>query len=253
MLIHQFPCLDDNYGFLVHDPATGATVAIDTPDAEEIQRQAEAKGWRLTDVWNTHWHPDHVGGNAALKAKFGVHVTGPAEVERAAAAPDRIVAEGDLVKLGGVGARVVEVGGHTLGHIAFVFDEERAAFVGDTLFSLGCGRLFEGSPQQMWQSLGKLAALPDDTVIYCAHEYTQANAYFAISVDPANQALQARVAEIHRLRAEGRATVPVNLGAEKATNPFLRAPLLKAAIMLGDAEDWDVFAELRARKDKFKS
>jgi len=252
MLIHQFACLEDNYGFLAHDPGTGETVAIDTPDPDEIVQQCEAKGWRLTQVWNTHWHPDHAGGNAALKAKFGVLVTGPAEVARIGVPPDRVVVEGDLVKLGGAEARVVEVGGHTLGHIAFVFDRERAAFVGDTLFSLGCGRLFEGTPQQMWQSLCKLAALPDDTTIYCAHEYTEANAYFAMSVDSANPALQARVAEIQRLRAEGRPTVPVRLGAEKDTNPFLRAPFLKAAIMSADAEDCEVFAELRARKDAFK-
>lgn len=252
MLIHQFPCLEDNYGFLVHDPGTGATVAIDSPDADEIQRQCQDKGWRLTDVWNTHWHPDHAGGNAALKAKYGVRVTGPAEVERIGAVPDRIVVEGDLVRLGGSEARVIEVGGHTLGHIAFVFDRERAAFVGDTLFSWGCGRLFEGTPQQMWRSLCKLAELPDETTMYCAHEYTQANAHFALSIDPANPALQARVAEIHRLRAEGQPTVPVSLGAEKDTNPFLRAPLLKAVIMSADASDCDVFAELRARKDAFK-
>lgn len=245
--IHQFPCLSDNYGLLAHDPASGATAAIDTPDADEIMRQAAAKGWRITDVWNTHWHPDHAGGNAAIKAKTGAAVTGPAEVERIGQAPDHIVTEGDTVKLGAHTARVLDVGGHTLGHVAFVFDEAKIAFVGDALFALGCGRLFEGTPQQMWASLQKLAALPDDTTLYCAHEYTQSNARFAVTVDPDNAALQARVAEIDQLRAGGKPTVPMTLRAEKATNPFLRAPAL-----LPDLQDWEAFADLRKRKDNFK-
>lgn len=250
--IHQFPCLSDNYGFLIHDPETGATAAIDTPDAEEIMRQADAKGWRITEVWNTHWHPDHAGGNAAIKAKTGALVTGPAEVERIGHAPDRIVDDGDVVKLGGLLARVLNVGGHTLGHIAFVFDEARVAFVGDALFALGCGRLFEGTPQQMWASLQKLAGLPDDTTLYCAHEYTQSNARFAIHIDPCNRELQARIAEIDKRRAAGNPTVPMTLAEEKSTNPFLRAPHLKGAIMLPDASDWEAFADLRKRKDNFK-
>jgi hydroxyacylglutathione hydrolase len=250
--IHQFPCLSDNYGFLIHDPGSGATATIDTPDAEEILRQADAKGWRITDIWNTHWHPDHAGGNAAIKAQTGAMVTGPAEVGRIGRAPDRIVDESDRVKLGETEARVLNVGGHTLGHIAYVFDADNVAFVGDALFSLGCGRLFEGTPQQMWSSLQKIAALPDDMTLYCAHEYTQANARFAITIDPANRALQARIAEIAKLRAEGRATVPMTLSVEKATNPFLRAPRLKGALMLPNAQDWEVFADIRRRKDNFK-
>jgi hydroxyacylglutathione hydrolase len=250
--IHQFPCLSDNYGFLVHDPATGATATIDTPDADEILRQADAKGWRITDIWNTHWHPDHAGGNAAIKAKTGAVVTGPAEVERIGTAPDRIVGEGDVVKLGDAQARVFDVGGHTLGHIAFVFDAENTAFVGDALFALGCGRLFEGTPQQMWTSLQKLAALPDQTTLYCAHEYTQSNARFAVTIDSANVGLTARAAEIDRLRAAGEPTVPMTLALEKATNPFLRAPLLKASLGLNGAADWEAFAEVRKRKDNFK-
>ncbi|MEZ5960389.1 MAG: hydroxyacylglutathione hydrolase [Hyphomonadaceae bacterium] len=250
--IHQFPCLSDNYGFLIHDPATGATATIDTPDAEEIMRQADAKGWRITDIWNTHWHPDHAGGNAAIKARTGATVTGPAEVERIGVAPDRIVDEGDRVKLGAIEARVLNVGGHTLGHIAYVFDADNVAFVGDALFALGCGRIFEGTPQQMWASLQKLAALPDDATLYCAHEYTQSNARFAMIIDPTNRALQARVAEIDQLRAANKPTVPMTLGVEKATNPFLRAPALKAAVMLPEAEDWEAFADIRKRKDNFK-
>lgn len=250
--IHQFPCLSDNYGFLIHDPATGATAAIDTPDADEIMRQADAKGWRITDVWNTHWHPDHAGGNAAIKAKTGARVTGPAEVERIGQAPDRVIVEGDVVGLGRFDARVLDVGGHTLGHIAYVFDREKAGFVGDALFSLGCGRLFEGTPQQMWASLQKIAALPDESTLYCAHEYTQSNARFAITIDPCNRALQARIGEIDKLRAEGKPTVPMTLRVEKETNPFLRAPELKRAIMLPNAQDWEAFADIRKRKDNFK-
>ena len=250
--IHQFPCLSDNYGFLAHDPASGATAAIDTPDADEYLRQAEAKGWRISDIWNTHWHPDHAGGNAAIKAKTGAVVTAPAEVERIGQAPDRIVDDGDVVNLGAHSARVLNVGGHTLGHIAYVLDDAKTAFVGDALFALGCGRLFEGTPQQMWASLQKLAALPDDTTLYCAHEYTQANARFAITIDPTNRALQARIAEIDKLRAEGKPTVPMSLRQEKDTNPFLRAPKLKGAMMLANAQDWEAFADIRKRKDNFK-
>jgi len=245
--IHQFPCLADNYGFLVHEPQSGATAVIDTPDAEEILRQADAKGWRITDIWNTHWHPDHAGGNAAIKAATGARIIGPAEVERIGTAPDRVVVEGDVVELGGVPSRVLDVGGHTLGHIAYVCDAENVAFVGDALFALGCGRLFEGTPQQMWTSLQKLSALPDETTLYCAHEYTQSNARFAVSVDPGNEALKQRAAEIDRLRAQGAPTVPMTLAQEKATNPFLRAPLI-----LANRAPWEAFAELRKQKDDFR-
>lgn len=248
--IHQFPCLSDNYGFLVHEPESGATATIDTPDAEEILRQASAKRWRITDIWNTHWHPDHAGGNAAIKAATGALATGPAEVERIGQAPDRVIGEGDVVELGSARARVLDVGGHTLGHIAYAFEAEKIAFVGDALFSMGCGRLFEGTPQQMWTSLGKIAALPHDTTLYCAHEYTESNARFAMSVDADNSELQARVAEVKRLRAEGRPTVPMTLDLELRTNPFLRAAALKQAV--GQSSDVDAFAELRRRKDNFK-
>jgi hydroxyacylglutathione hydrolase len=248
--IHQFPCLSDNYGFLAHEPISGATATIDTPDAAEILRQAEAKGWRITDIWNTHWHPDHAGGNAAIKAATGALVTGPSEVERIGQAPDRVVREGDVVELGGVRAHVLDVGGHTLGHIAYVLDAEKVAFVGDALFSMGCGRLFEGTPEQMWSSLQKIAALPRESTLYCAHEYTEANARFALSVDADNPELQSRVAEVKRLRAVGEPTVPMKLDLELRTNPFLRAPQLRQAV--GQASDVDAFAELRRRKDNFK-
>ncbi len=250
--IHQFPCLADNYGFLIHDPATGATAAVDTPDANEILSQAEAKGWRISDIWNTHWHPDHAGGNAAIKTKTGARVTGPGEVERIGTAPDRVVAGGDVVSLGAHTARVLDVRGHTLGHLAYVFDASNVAFVGDALFSLGCGRIFEGTPQQMWASLQNIAALPASTTLYCAHEYTQSNARFALSVDAENPALVARAAEIEALRARSAPTVPMTLALEKDTNPFLRAPLLKAALGMPNAQDWEAFAEIRRRKDTFK-
>lgn len=250
--IHQFPCLEDNYGFLVHDLATGATATIDTPDVEAILREADVKGWRITDIWNTHWHPDHAGGNSAIKERTGARVSGPAEVERIGHAPDHVLNEGDVIMLGAHTARVIDVGGHTLGHIAYVFDDDRVAFVGDAIFALGCGRLFEGTPQQMWASLQKLAALPEDTTLYCAHEYTQSNARFALHVDPDNQVLRARSAEIDRLRAEKQPTVPTKLGVEKATNPFLRAPLLSAAGVGAGAPDWEAFASIRKQKDVFK-
>jgi len=250
--VHQFPCLSDNYGFLVHDPASGATATIDTPDAAEILRQAEVKGWRITDIWNTHWHPDHAGGNAAIKAATGAMIAGPAEVERLGAPPDRVIVEGDVLRLGEAEARVLDVGGHTLGHIAYVFDRANIAFVGDALFALGCGRLFEGTPQQMWASLQKIAALPDDVTLYCAHEYTQSNARFAVTIDSGNAALTERAAEIEQLRAAGKPTVPMTLRLEKETNPFLRAPLLKASLGFAGAADWEAFAEIRRRKDTFK-
>lgn len=250
--IHQFPCLEDNYGFLVHDDQSGATATIDTPDAAEILRQAAAKGWTITEIWNTHWHPDHAGGNGEIVAATGARVTGPSEVERLGQAPDRVVTEGDVANLGEHQARVIDVGGHTLGHIAYVFDAAKVGFVGDALFSMGCGRLFEGTAQQMWTSLSKIAALPDEATLYCAHEYTTSNARFAVHVDPDNAALQARVAEVARLRAEAKPTVPMTLRVEKATNPFLRAPLLKAAIGMADAADWEAFGEVRKRKDNFK-
>ncbi|MDX2276529.1 MAG: hydroxyacylglutathione hydrolase [Hyphomonadaceae bacterium] len=245
--IHQFPCLEDNYGFLIHDPKSGATATIDTPDVDAILVAAEQKGWRITDIWNTHWHPDHAGGNADIKAVTGAVVTGPEEVTRIGAAPDRIVRDGDVVKLGAYAARVFDVGGHTLQHIAYIFDSEKVAFVGDTIFAMGCGRMFEGTAPQFWTSLSKLAALPDDTTLYCAHEYTASNARFALAVDSDNAALKARAEEVAKLRAENKPTVPTTLAREKATNPFLRAPLLRPNL-----EPWAAFAEIRSAKDNFK-
>lgn len=245
--IHQFPCLSDNYGFLIRDDATGQAACIDTPDADAILRELKTLGWTLTHILNTHWHPDHAGGNAAIKAATGCEVVGPAEVERIGTAPDRVVDDGDVVMLGETTFEVINTGGHTLGHITFFDAADQVAFVGDTLFALGCGRLFEGTPQQMWTSLQKLTALPDATAVYCAHEYTASNARFALSVD-ADPALKARTDAIFAARERGEWTVPTSIGLEKATNPFLRAPLLRPDI----ADPAEAFGAVRAAKDNFK-
>jgi hydroxyacylglutathione hydrolase len=250
--IHQFPCLQDNYGFLAHDPESGETAAIDTPEAGKILAAAAEKGWKITQIWNTHWHGDHAGGNPEIVKATGATVIGPDEVKRLGHAPDRVVKEGDAVFLGKIKARVLDVGGHTNGHIAYVLDSEKIAFVGDALFSLGCGRMFEGQPAQFWASLSKLAALPDDTTIYCAHEYTASNAKFALHVDGDNPTLKARAAEVEALRAAGKPTVPSMLRDEKAANPFLRAPALKTKIGMAGASDAEAFAALRKMKDDFR-
>ena len=247
LTVHQFPCLSDNYGFLIRDDATGQAACIDTPDAAAILRELKTLGWTLTHILNTHWHPDHAGGNAEIKAVTGCEVVGPAEVERIGTAPDRVVDDGDVVMLGQTRFEVINTGGHTLGHITFHDAADRVAFVGDTLFALGCGRLFEGTPQQMWTSLQKLTALPDATAVYCAHEYTASNARFALSVD-ADPALKARADAIFAARERGEWTVPTSIGLEKATNPFLRAPLLRPDI----ADPAEAFGAVRAAKDSFK-
>ena len=250
--IHQFACLNDNYGYLAHDRETGETAAIDTPDAAKYLAEADAKGWTITQVWNTHWHPDHTGGNARLKAQTGCKVTAPAGEAGKIAAIDRTVGGGETVSLGRFSGEVIDVPGHTLGHIAYYIPAAGLAFVGDALFALGCGRLFEGDAKMMWTSLNRLKALPPETTIYCAHEYTQANARFAVSVDPDNQALKTYAEEVSARRARGEWTVPTVLERELAANPFLRAddPGLQAAMgHPGDAVA--TFAEVRERKDNF--
>jgi len=251
--VHQIPCLSDNYGYLVHEPSSGATATIDTPEVEPILKALAEKGWKLTHILNTHHHFDHAGGNAALKEKTGCVVVGPKGEKDLIPGIDRAVGEGDIVELGAARARVIEVPGHTRGHIAYSFADDQIAFVGDTLFALGCGRLFEGTPQQMWTSLNKLTALPNETVVYCAHEYTQSNARFALSVEPQNAALVARAKEIDAKRARGEWTVPTTIGLEKETNPFLRAASrdLRLTIGMEKASDVEVFAETRKRKDSF--
>lgn len=250
----QFPCLEDNYGFLIRDPLTGACATIDTPDSAAILAAAEGAGWTITEIWNTHWHPDHAGGNAAMKEKTGAIITAPGGEGGKIAVMDRAVEGGATVMLGGVEAQIIDVGGHTLGHIAYYFPAAKVAFVGDSLFALGCGRMFEGTASQFWDSLSRLAALPDDTVIYCAHEYTASNARFAATIETGNEALSARIVSITALRADGKPTVPTSIGVEKATNPFLRADraTVRAAVGLPHAEAFEVFAEVRRLKDSFR-
>jgi hydroxyacylglutathione hydrolase len=253
LAIHMFPVLSDNYGYLLHDEASGATAAVDTPDAAEIAAQLAAKGWRLTHILNTHHHADHAGGNLELKRTTGCTIVGPRADAARIPGIDIAVGEGDVVELGTHRATVFDTPGHTRGHIVYHFAAARAAFVGDTLFAMGCGRLFEGTPAQMWSSLQKILRWPDETRLYCAHEYTQSNARFALSVEPQNRALQERAATVARLRAAGQATVPTLLAEERATNPFLRPQSrdLRATIDLADAADVDVFAKTRALKDAF--
>jgi hydroxyacylglutathione hydrolase len=188
-----------------------------------VLAEAEARGWTITAIWNTHWHPDHTGGNAAIKEATGCIVTGPAAEKDRIPTLDRLVAQGDVVKLGTVEAQVIDVPAHTAGHIAYHFAEDRSAFVGDTLFAMGCGRLFEGTAAQMYDNMRKLEALGDDTAIYCAHEYTLSNGRFALTVEPDNSALHSRMAEVIALRERGEPTVPTTIALERATNPFMRA------------------------------
>lgn len=237
----QIPVLNDNYVYLAHDGATGATTVIDPAVAEPVLAAAASRGWRISDIWNTHWHPDHTGGNLAIKAATGCTVTGPAGEAARIAGIDREVAQGDTVRLGDLVAQVIDVPGHTAGHNAYWFESDGVLFCGDTLFALGCGRLFEGSAEQMHASLARLMALPDATGVYCAHEYTQANARFAASVDPGNAALADRIVGIDAARARGEPTVPSTIGLERATNPFVRAATV--------AE----FAARRAAKDAFRA
>ena len=253
LAIHMFPCLTDNYGYLLRDEDSGATAAVDTPDAAEILAQLAGKGWRLTHIFNTHHHADHAGGNLELKRETGCTIVGPRADAARIPGIDVAVGEGDTVTLGGHRAAVFDTPGHTRGHIVYHFAEARAAFVGDTLFALGCGRLFEGTPAQMWSSLQKILSWPDDTRLYCAHEYTQSNARFALTVEPHNGVLRARAEAVAKLRAAGRSTVPSTLAEERATNPFLRPQSrdLRATIELPSAADVDVFAKTRALKDAF--
>jgi len=251
--VRQFACLDDNYGYLIRCSQTGACAAIDTPDAGRILAEARAMGWEIGEVWNTHHHFDHAGGNDEIRAQAGAAIAAPAAEAGAIGHVDRALSHGDTIRLGEQEAQVIDVGGHTLGHIAYWFKHANVAFVGDALFALGCGRLFEGTPQQMHASLSRLRALPPETVIYCAHEYTAANARFALSVDPENPALQSYAERVAVARDNNAPTVPTVLSAELEANPFLRwdDPALRARLGLESAEDWEVFAEVRRRKDSF--
>jgi hydroxyacylglutathione hydrolase len=251
--IVQVPCLKDNYAYLLRCPQSGAAAALDPSEAAPVLEAARGQGWRLTHILNTHHHWDHVGGNEAIKQATGARVIGPEPDRDRIPALDETVAEGRPFLLGAAEATIWFIPGHTRGHMAFWFAQSDALFCGDTLFTLGCGRLFEGTPQQMWTSLTKLRRLPDRTRVYCGHEYTLANARFARAIDPGNAALALRADEVAALRAKGQSTVPAPMELERRTNPFLRAddPGLAAAIGLAGAAPIEVFAEIRRRKDNF--
>jgi hydroxyacylglutathione hydrolase len=252
--ILQVPVLHDNYIYLVHEPNGWATAVIDPAVAEPVLQALDEKGWHLTHILNTHHHGDHVGGNLELKRETGCAVVAVARDKERIPGIDVEVSEGDIIGLGHAEAKVLDVPGHTSGHIAFWFAEENALFCGDTLFGLGCGRLFEGHAEEMWASLEKICALPPATRIYCAHEYTQANGRFALQVEPENPALLERMDRVYSLRAQGLPTVPTLLQEELATNPFLRpqSPAIRRRLGLPKASDWQVFAEIRHLKDGFE-
>lgn len=254
LAFHQFICRSDNYGLLVHDDKSGATASIDAPDAAEIERQLQEKGWELTHIFTTHHHGDHVEGNLALQRRFGCSIIGPRREAGRIPGIDREVAGGDRFIWAGREVHVFDCPGHTLGHIAYHIPSERAVFAGDTLFSLGCGRVFEGSMDEMHGSVSQFAGLPAETRLFCGHEYTQSNARFALAVEPGNTALRQRAAEVDRLRLQGRMTCPSTIGAELSTNPFLRTGSAEIRKTLGmeQASPAEVFGELRRRKDHFK-
>ena len=233
------PVLTDNYVWLIHNSETGETAAVDPSVADPVLDAVGAKGWSLTQVLNTHWHPDHTGGNQAIKAATGSPITGPAEARKVSAV-DRVVAEGDRVTVAGADAVVWDIPAHTAGHIAYYFEGEGMIFVGDTMFAMGCGRLFEGTAEQMYSNMQRIAALPGDVRIYCGHEYTLANARFAEQAEPDNAAVKRRMAEVTVLRDEGKITLPTTVAEERETNPFVRAT---------NSED---FARLRSAKDSFR-
>ena len=239
MDIIAVPAFSDNYIWLVHDEASGETAVVDPGDAAPALAEAERRGWTIGQVWNTHWHPDHTGGNLAIKAATGARISGPAK--ETLPGVDVPLGEGDSVHIGNHVGRVIEVPGHTLGHIALVFDDDGVAFVGDTLFAMGCGRLFEGTPEQMYHSLQRIVALPAETRLYCAHEYTLANARFVAQAEPGNAAIAERLQQVQQLRGRGEITLPTSVAEERETNSFVRV------------STWQEFAELRSAKDSFRS
>ncbi len=251
--IVTIPCLSDNYAFLAHDAQSGATALIDAPEAGPILAELEARGWALSHVLLTHHHWDHVDGLPGILEKHPAKVIGAAADAHRLPPLDQQVSDGENFEIAGEPVQVMDVSGHTLGHVAYYMPQSAAVFTADSLMALGCGRLFEGTPEQMWRSLSELAALPDDTLVCSGHEYTQSNAKFAVTVDPTNTALQQRVVDIDRARASGQPTVPSKLGLEKATNPFLRAedPAILAHLGMEGADPVAVFAEIRGRKDNF--
>ncbi|MGW9231505.1 hydroxyacylglutathione hydrolase [Pseudorhizobium sp. NPDC055634] len=251
--IEVFQCRSDNYGVLLHDPETGQTASIDAPEEQPILDALARRGWTLTHILTTHHHTDHVEGNLGLKERFAVEIVGP--VNEAVAIPglDRSVADGDEFEFGDHTVCVIETPGHTAGHVCYYFPDDKILFVADTLFALGCGRLFERPAADMWHSLQRLSALPDETAVYFGHEYTLSNARFALTIDPDNKRLQARVRDIEEARAASRFTIPTTIGLEKETNPFLRVtdPAVRRNLLMESKSNEDVFAEIRKRKDNF--
>ena len=237
--IVRVPVLSDNYVWLVHDPASRETAVVDPAVAEPVLDAAKARGWKITQIWNTHWHPDHIGGNDAIKAATGAKVSAPKAEAAKIDTLDVALAEGDQVHLGAIGGTVMEVPAHTAGHIAIHLPSEAVVFVGDTLFAMGCGRLFEGTAEQMFRNMGRLSALPPETRAYCAHEYTQSNGRYALVAEPDNIALRERMDDVNAARARGEATVPTTIALERATNPFMRATSVEQ------------LAERRTAKDNF--
>lgn len=250
---YQFFCREDNFGVLVYDPASGRCVSIDAPDEAVILKALELKGWTLTDIFVTHWHMDHVVAIPGLKEKYDCHVVGPKMEADKIEGLDRSLVEGDELSFGGEKVRVIATPGHTLGMVNYYFEESGVVFTGDTLFALGCGRLFEGDGPMMWESMQKLAALPGDTQVYCGHEYTLANGKFAMDVDPENEVLAKRMKGLVALREVDKPTLPTTIGEELATNPFMRPgdKAMRAHLGMASASDSAVFTEIRTRKDKF--
>jgi hydroxyacylglutathione hydrolase len=251
---YQFPCLQDNFVVLLHDSVSGETAAIDAPEARAVEAALQKTGWKLTHILVTHHHNDHTDGIPELKRKYGCRVIGPRAEAARIPTLDQTVGEGEEVRLGSLSAKVLETPGHTAGHISYWLPADKLAFVGDTLFSVGCGRILEGTPEMMWNSLLKLRALPDDTQFYCGHEYTAANIAFARTVEPDNAALRQRGEEVTRLRAAGKPTLPSTIGAEKEANPFLRADRQEVASAMGmqGVAAAQIFAKIRAGKDTFR-
>ena len=254
LTIHLVPCLSDNYAYLVHEPETNSVAVVDPSEAAPVFAALDRHKLKLTHILNTHHHFDHTGGNLELKERTGARVVGPRADSERIPGIDEEVGEGDTWALGTAKANIFDIPAHTKGHIAFWFEADKAVFTGDTMFAMGCGRLFEGTPAQMWSSLSKLAALPPDTRVYCGHEYTLSNGRFAVTLEPNNQALKKRMTEVERLCAEGKSTIPSTIGLERETNPFLRPSSgeLRRALGLESAGLVEVFAETRRRKDVFK-
>jgi hydroxyacylglutathione hydrolase len=251
--IHQFPTRSDNYGVLIHDPATEATASIDAPDAEELLAALHEKGWVLTHILTTHHHHDHTAGNAIVKRMTGCTIIGPAKEAGEIPGIDVTVKDGDVVEIGSIKGKAIETPGHTSGHVSYYFPEDEIVFVGDTLFSVGCGKLLEGDAKTMWASLSKLAKLPPDTKLYCGHEYTNANCRFALTVEPENAALKARADEVAELAEKSEPALPTTIGQELATNPFLRpsSPAIQKRLGMEGRQLSEIFGEIRKRKDRF--